>query len=152
MARNAPQKAPTRSEDSPSGTTTETTNPHDPDATLDASPEVEEGNDPAPARGPAQRGGAPGIVPEATRTIHPSPEEIVARAKEASAASPFAKDKLGAEPRRFRVLNEKRVMYAGSLSVVKTGKVYAEHEVDLGLLERQGVVFEQISGPPREET
>lgn len=150
MARNAP-KAPTRATDETSATSTNVSddqNPHDPDAGSD---DVEGIDTQAEERGPAMKGGAAGFSPEASRTIHPSPEEILERAKANAEASPFASDKQGVKPREYRVLAEKNVLFAGSLTRLKHGSVYKEHEVDIPALRRQGVQLEQISGPPEEE-
>jgi hypothetical protein len=148
MARNAPQKTAPR--DETPGAARKTTNPHDPDATHEGEA-FDESEDHVGTRG-IVLGGAPGTVAEATKTISPSPEQIIERAKEANeAASPFASSRAGAEPRRFRVAHAQHVLYDNARLELKAGKVYAEHECDLDKLRAQGVVLHQISGPPVED-
>lgn len=78
-------------------------------------------------------GGAPGVIDDASKTIH-EPGKPVASV----AAAEFV------HPKQYRVVNGGAVMHANCRTFLKPGKLVDEANFDLELLKRQGIILEEV--------
>jgi hypothetical protein len=51
------------------------------------------------------------------------------------------------QPKWYRVMNGGYVNWDGAKTRVPAGKMYADNQVDIKALERQGIIFQEISAP-----
>jgi hypothetical protein len=93
-------------------------------------------SDPKPAPSEAM-----GVMPEAA-THNLSPLLHIIPGKHAATPKPN-----GPPVRQYRVLQDAMILYDSSRSMMKAGKIISENTVDIALLQRQGVLLEDITPP-----